>query len=107
MPIALEDGRPMRDLSSSFAWLLPFGLLVFAIIFVPLRILDAQGLPRYRALRQELSHVRETNADLRRELAELDRRVQGLRDNPEAIERIARDELGMLRDGEVIFQFPR
>jgi len=95
----------MRDVGGSIAWLLPFALLVFAIIFVPLRILDAQGLPRYRALRSELREVELENSRMRHQLGDLSQRVERLRDDPQALERIARDELGMLRSGELVFQF--
>ena len=71
----------------------------------PLRILEAEGLPRYRALRNELLQTRENNARMRREVQELKQRVQRLRNDPQAIERIARDELGMLRSDEIVFQF--
>jgi cell division protein FtsB len=90
---------------ASSAWLLPFALLVFAIVFIPLRMLDAQGLPRYRALKSELSNVEETNTRMRQELRELSASVDALRTDPAAIERIARDELGMLKPGEIVFQF--
>ena len=86
---------------------LPFGLLVVSIVAVPLRILDEQGLPRYRVLRDELIHVRKENERLGREVVQLHREVTALRSDPAAIERIARDELGMVRDGEFIFQFNR
>ena len=87
--------------------MLPLGLLLFAIVFVPLRILEAEGLPRYRALRSELLQTRENNARMRHEVQELKRRVEHLRNDPQAIERIARDELGLVRTSEVVFQFPR
>lgn len=87
------------------SWLLPLGLLIFAIVFVPLRILEAEGLPRYRALRTELRETRQSNQRMRREVVDLQARVQRLRNDPDAIERIARDELGMLQDGEIVFQF--
>ncbi len=77
-----------------------------AMIAVPLRILDEQGLPRYRKLREELTHIRESNDRLEREGRALERQVDALRSDPAAIERIARDELGMVREGELIFQFP-
>jgi cell division protein FtsB len=32
--------------------------------------------------------------------------VQNLKDNPDSVERIARDELGLVRKNEVVFQFP-
>ena len=86
-------------------WLLPFSLLVIAIISVPVRILDEAGLPRYRILKQELSDVGATNDRLTREVRRLERQVAGLRDDPEAIERIARDEMGMVKPDELVFQF--
>lgn len=95
----------MGEARTPLTWLLPLGLLLFAIVFVPLRILEAEGLPRYRALRAELQQTRETNARLRREVVELQQRVARLRDDPQSIERIARDEIGMLRRDELVFQF--
>jgi cell division protein FtsB len=95
----------MREARTPLSWLLPLALLLFAIVFVPLRILEAEGLPRYRALRAELQQTRDNNARLRREVVELQQRVVRLRDDPEAIERIARDEIGMLRRDELVFQF--
>jgi cell division protein FtsB len=87
------------------AWMLPLGLLLFAIVFVPLRILEAEGLPRYRALRTELQETRQSNARVLRQVSELGQQVERLRSDPEALERIARDELGMLRSDEIVFQF--
>jgi len=96
----------MGRFSQALAWLLPFGLLVMAIVAVPLRILDPQGLPRYRVLAEELRDVKGANEHLEREVRSVARDVEALRSDPAAIERIARDELGMARDGELIFQFP-
>lgn len=86
--------------------MLPFGLLILSIVSVPLSILDDEGLPRYRALKDELAGVDRNNDRLRREVEHLDREVDGLRSDPDAIERIARDELGMIREDEILFQFP-
>ena len=86
-------------------WLAPFALLAFSVIFVPLRILDEQGLPRYQALRAELHRVEASNQRIRRQVQELQRTVTDLRSDPGAIERIARDELGMLLEDEILFQF--
>jgi cell division protein FtsB len=95
----------MRDPSSA-VWIVPFGLLVFTIVTVPLHLLDGQGLPRYRALRDELAKVQSKNERLQREVRELSEETERLRGDARAIERIARDELGMVRDGEIVFQFP-
>ena len=85
--------------------LLPLSLLLFAIVFVPLRILEAEGLPRYRKLRAELEQTRQQSARLRREVVALEEHVARLREDPSAIERLARDEIGMLRKDEIVFQF--
>lgn len=90
----------------TLVWLLPLGLLVTSVVLVPVRMLDAQGLPRYRALKSELQHVQRDNERVAREVAELSREVDALKADPAAIERIARDELGMVREDEVVFQFP-
>ena len=96
----------MSRLGHVALWMLPFGLLVLSIVGVPLSILDDEGLPRYRALKGELAEIRRVNERLRRDVVQLHRAVDGLRDDPLAIERIARDELGMIRDDEILFQFP-
>jgi len=93
-------------LGSAFAWMLPFGLLIVSIVSVPLAILDDEGLPRYRALKAERAEVERVNGRLRRDVEQLHREVEALRTDPETIERIARDELGMIRDDELLFQFP-
>lgn len=91
---------------SGLPWLLPFALLVFGLVSVPAHIFDERGLPRYRRLRAELTRMRLQNEELRRELRGLEQSVQQLRSDPRSVERLARDELGMLRDGEILFQFP-
>lgn len=78
-----------------------------AVVVVPLQILDEQGLPRYRQLRSELEQVKERNIELDRRAGALIRQVERLRNDPSAVESVARDELGMVRDGEFVFQFPR
>jgi len=98
--------RPVNRLARALLWMLPFGLLILSIVSVPLAILDDEGLPRYRALKQELAEVERVNGRLRRDVEQLHREVDDLRDEPDAIERIARDELGMIREDELLFQFP-
>jgi cell division protein FtsB len=88
------------------AALLPFSLMVMAIMAVPTLVLDEQGLPRYRRLRSELEELRDSNEELAREIATLKGEIDALRVDPTYIERIARDELGMVREEELVFQFP-
>ncbi|MFO0683805.1 MAG: septum formation initiator family protein [Sandaracinus sp.] len=96
----------MRLDASTLAWLLPTALLVLAIVSVPLLVLDERGLPRYRALRDEQADLAHQNEALRLEVRALARDVEALRTDQASVERIARDELGMVRAGEILFQFP-
>lgn len=102
--------EPGRDRSSErppvWVWLLPMALLVLAIVSVPIMVLEPQGLPRYRALERELREIERDNEGLAHEVRRLDAEVRQLREDPAAMERIARDELGMVREGELVFQFP-
>jgi cell division protein FtsB len=89
----------------AMARLVPFGLLVFTVVSLSLRILSEEGLPRYRKLRAQLEHVQQENGALDKRIERLNREVKALTNDPEAVERIARDELGLLREGELLFQF--
>jgi cell division protein FtsB len=85
---------------------LPILVLVVAVIGAPVMILSPQGLPRLRGLERELTEVEEDSAELRRQIEALRGKVARLRDDPSAVERIARDDLGLVRQTEVVFQFP-
>jgi cell division protein FtsB len=91
------------------AWLrgLPLAVLTVSLIAVPVLVLEPQGMPRMRALDKELKDVEAENAELRRDVARLRTEVKDLRENPAAIERIAREQLGLVRKSEVVFQFEK
>jgi cell division protein FtsB len=86
---------------------LPLSILAMAIIGAPVMMLAPEGLPRLRALSKELAAVERETSELRQDIQHLRGRVQHLREDPAAIERLARDELGLVRSSEVVFQFPR
>jgi cell division protein FtsB len=80
-------------------------MLSLALFAVPVLVLEPTGLPRLRGLQKELDDVDAENDELRREVEHLRVEVGELRDDPAAIERIARLQLGMVRKSEVVFQF--
>lgn len=81
------------------------GILTLALVGAPILIFEPEGLPRMRALEKELAEVNAENAELRRAVSRLRVQTRDLRDDPAAVERIARDQLGLLRRSEVVFQF--
>jgi cell division protein FtsB len=86
---------------------LPLAVLAVSLISVPVLLLEPQGLPRMRSLENELSGVQAENAELRRDVGKLRTEVKELRENPTAVERIGREQLGLVRKSEVVFQFER
>ncbi len=87
--------------------LLPIAVLMLALIGAPLMIFSREGLPRLRGLERELDAVEAENRELGREIEELRGYVSRLRDDPAAVERIARDDLGLVRQSEIVFQFKK
>lgn len=86
---------------------LPLAVLTVALVAVPVLVLEPEGMPRMHALESELGSVRTENTQLERDIAKLRVEVKDLRDDPTAVERIAREQLGLVRKSEVVFQFDR
>lgn len=84
---------------------LPLAILSVAVVSVPVLIVEPDGFPRMRSLEKELAGVQGENAELKRDIQNLRATVRELRDNPAAVEKIARDQLGLVRKNEVVFQF--
>lgn len=64
-----------------------------------------RGLLAVHTLRTEARQVEARNEELAAENRRLSEHVRRLRSDDAAIERIAREEHGFLREGEVIYQF--
>jgi cell division protein FtsB len=86
---------------------LPIAMLSLALVAVPILVFEPDGLPRVRSLQHELDDVDKENDELRRDVERLRATVRDLRDDPGAVERIARDELGLVRKSEVVFEFAK
>jgi cell division protein FtsB len=93
LPLFLERGLPVL-------------ILVVAAIGAPALMLSQEGLPRLRTLKAEMAQVEAENAELTENIRQLRVEVEKLKRDPKAVERIARDELGLVRNTEVVFQFP-
>jgi cell division protein FtsB len=84
---------------------LPLAVLGLAAISVPMLMLSATGLPRLQSLRDEKVRADEEVSHLSQQIWELRAEVARIKDDPAAVERAARDELGLVRRTEVVFQF--
>jgi cell division protein FtsB len=95
-PLARERGRERR----LWPW------LVIALIAATVAAASAgdRGLVRLFRLRAEHARIVARNAEIETDNARLRKEVQLLREDRRAIEKIAREELGMARPNELVFQ---
>jgi cell division protein FtsB len=70
--------------------------------FTLLSVADANGFRRYFRLRSEVAELVSRNRRLTEQNQMLLREIQALREEPGAVERAAREELGFVKPGEVV-----
>lgn len=86
---------------------LPLALLAAALVSVPVQVFSQNGLPQLRHLEAERARTSEQELLLGQEIAQLRAEVERIKNEPSAVEQVARDELGLVRPTEVVFQFGR
>lgn len=93
--------QQMRDfLRRNATW-----FFVAGFVFLVLQdVFGAHGLVAMRRSQKEAAAVEKEIQQLNDENQQLQNRVQSLRSDPSAIERIAREEMGLARPGEYIFK---
>lgn len=77
--------------------------LVFFISF----FFSDRGLPELQHARTRAAALRAEIARLETENARLRAEIESVRKSSYAVERIAREDLGMLRQGEVVYMLPK
>jgi cell division protein FtsB len=74
-------------------------------VLLALSALHEGGLRRHRRLAVDARRVAEENAALRDEILRLRREARAMAGDPAALERAAREELGYVRPGEVVYEW--
>jgi cell division protein FtsB len=98
---------PLSSLPFLSKRILPLLVIATAAISVPAMALSRGGLARLDALREERRRADQDAARLSREIERLRAEVRRIKEDPSYVERAARDELGLVRQTEVVFQFRR
>ena len=83
--------------------LIPILLLVSVMIFFT--FFGDKGLLQVYRLRRELKEIESANMELRQENERLRGEIDNLRTNKKYIEELARRELGLVKKGEIVYQF--
>jgi cell division protein FtsB len=86
---------------------LVLGALVTSVALSAISLADPKGLRRLERLRLDIERQEEKNQQLREENARLSKSVKELSPpvNPAALEKAAREQLGFVRSGELLFKF--
>ncbi len=80
-------------------------LLVLILVYLQYRLwFGDDGLPDVWELHQEVELQRQENIELRERNAALEAEVRDLQQGLEAIEEPAREDLGMVKEGETFYQ---
>jgi cell division protein FtsB len=87
--------------------LVPLGMLLVAAISVPLMLWSPSGLARLQALQGQREALGLEVSRLEREIEQLRFQAESIKTSPSSIERVARDELGLVRRTELVMQFKR
>jgi cell division protein FtsB len=103
----------VRDATSPGAprwrrWASRIGLaiaLAAGLAYLPYRL--SGGGPGAPQLADELARTRAETARLRTENARFAREIEALKSDPAAIDDLARDDLGMVREGELIIRLEK
>jgi len=102
--------KEIQESSTLPAWLRQYGGTLLGLLLLALVVHDIFGTHGYLAMRhtqQEINKVRADIDQLNKENLKLEQQVKELKSDPHKIEKIARDELGLARPGEVIIKIPQ
>jgi cell division protein FtsB len=86
---------------------LVLGALAASVSMAVISLADPKGLRRLERLRGDIERQEQQNRELREENARLARTVKELSApvDPKALEKAAREQLGFVRQDEVLFKF--
>ena len=87
----------------------PFRPLVAVIVLTVLGLTATAGFKSYRDLDAAMSYERqllEEISEAKERVRLLDRRIDRVRNDPAMLERLAREDLGLARDGDVVIVLP-
>jgi cell division protein FtsB len=82
------------------------GTIAMVALAVGLAVFGVKESVRAWQLRRDMQAVERELGALRAKQAELTRTVDRLRNDPLYIEKLAREEMGMVREGETVLKFP-
>jgi cell division protein FtsB len=82
------------------------GLALVLVVAGGLAVYGGSGVIRVRAMQQEIRNLERELSALRTQTEKLTVTIDKLRHDPAYIEKLAREDLGYVREGETVLKFP-
>ena len=92
----------MRFLNNTYSFLIILGCMLFILLYA---CFGERGLIRVLVLKKELKEIESCNQNLRAENVALKDSIYRLKNDKRYIERIAREELDLVKTEELIYFF--
>ena len=80
-------------------------VLMLVLVMIFFTFFGEKGLLQVYRLRRELKEIERVNTELRQENERLRAEIGNLRTNKKYIEELARRDLGLVKKGELVYQF--
>ena len=97
--------RHARPVQVSFQRVVPLAMLAIAGVSVPWMLRSPSGVPRLRALALEREALGREIQRLSRDIERLRYKARDIKSSPSSVERVARDDLGLVRRTEFVVHF--
>ncbi len=92
----------MRFLNNIYSSLIIVGVMLFILLYT---CFGERGLIRVLVLKKELKEIESCNQNIRAESVALKESIYRLKNDKRYVERIAREELGLVKTEELIYFF--
>lgn len=79
--------------------------MILGILFLGFLFFNEKGLPLYLEMVQKDNELNRQSQELEKSNQSLRESIHRIQHDPSELEQLARDRLGMVRDGEVVYQF--
>lgn len=102
--VSTHDPRRAAQVAMRAVWLLS---AVLTVVFVVSFVFSDRGIAELQHARTRVTNLKADIARLEQENARLRAEIESVRRSSYAVERIAREDLGMSKRGEVVYMLPR
>ena len=88
-------------------FILPIIVFIILIVLLGLTIFDRRGFIHMARLQEELAELEDYNNKLKTENKELRKEIGLLKNNLRYLEEVARSELGLVKEGELVYHLKK